>query len=100
MVSGVSSSNNTPSCRRLGAQKNNGVRISLRTTCLTMHAITLEEPMKKKVLFICSHNSARSQMAEMFSNEICGGQFKAHSAGLEPGQLSPAGNSSDALSRR
>jgi arsenate reductase len=45
--------------------------------------------MKQKVLFICVHNSARSQMAEAFLNEICGVQFEAHSAGLEPGALNP-----------
>ena len=44
---------------------------------------------KKRVLFICIHNSARSQMAEAFLNEICGEQFEAHSAGLEPGKLNP-----------
>jgi arsenate reductase (thioredoxin) len=45
--------------------------------------------MKQKVLFICVHNSARSQMAEAFLNEICGVQFETHSAGLEPGKLNP-----------
>jgi len=45
--------------------------------------------MKRKVLFICIHNSARSQMAEAFLNQICGGEFEAHSAGLEPGKLNP-----------
>jgi arsenate reductase (thioredoxin) len=45
--------------------------------------------MKKKVLFICVHNSARSQMAEAFLNQICGEQFEACSAGLEPGKLNP-----------
>ena len=45
--------------------------------------------MKKKVLFICIHNSARSQMAEAFLNNICGEQFEAYSAGLEPGNLNP-----------
>jgi arsenate reductase (thioredoxin) len=45
--------------------------------------------MKKKVLFVCIHNSARSQMAEAFLNQICGGEFEAHSAGLEPGTLNP-----------
>jgi arsenate reductase len=43
----------------------------------------------KKVLFICVHNSARSQMAEAFLNETCGRQFEACSAGLEPGKLNP-----------
>jgi arsenate reductase len=45
--------------------------------------------MKKKVLFICIHNSARSQMAEAFLNQICGDAFEAYSAGLEPGKLNP-----------
>ena len=45
--------------------------------------------MKKKVLFVCIHNSARSQMAEAFLNQICGNEFEAHSAGLEPGKLNP-----------
>jgi arsenate reductase (thioredoxin) len=45
--------------------------------------------MKQKVLFICVHNSARSQMAEAFLNEICGDHFEAHSSGLEPGRLNP-----------
>ena len=45
--------------------------------------------MKKKVLFICIHNSARSQMAEAFLNRLCGEQFEAQSAGLEPGKLNP-----------
>ena len=46
--------------------------------------------MKKRVLFVCIHNSARSQMAEAFLDQICGGEFEAHSAGLEPGTLNPA----------
>ena len=36
---------------------------------------------KQKVLFVCIHNSARSQMAEAFLNQICGEEFEAHSAG-------------------
>jgi arsenate reductase len=44
---------------------------------------------KKKVLFICIHNSARSQMAEAWLNKICGDLFVAQSAGLEPGILNP-----------
>ena len=43
--------------------------------------------MKLRVLFICVHNSARSQMAEAFLKEQCGDQFEVESAGLEPGQL-------------
>jgi arsenate reductase len=45
--------------------------------------------MKKKVLFICVHNSARSQMAAALLNEKCGEFFEAESAGLEPGKLHP-----------
>jgi arsenate reductase len=45
--------------------------------------------MKRRVLFVCIHNSARSQMAEAFLNQVCGGVFEAHSAGLEPGKLNP-----------
>jgi len=45
--------------------------------------------MKKRVLFICIHNSARSQMAEAFLKQSCGDVFEAHSAGLEPGKLNP-----------
>ena len=45
--------------------------------------------MKRKVLFICVHNSARSQMAEAWLNHICGEFFEAQSAGLEPGMLNP-----------
>src|SRR5437763_4127431 len=45
--------------------------------------------MKKRVLFICVHNSARSQMAEAWLNAICGEFFEAQSAGLEPGTINP-----------
>ena len=43
---------------------------------------------KKRVLFICTHNSARSQMAEAWLKEIGGDAFEVESAGLEPGTLS------------
>jgi len=45
--------------------------------------------MKQKVLFICVHNSARSQMAAALLNKRCGNFFEAESAGLEPGKLNP-----------
>jgi arsenate reductase (thioredoxin) len=43
----------------------------------------------KMVLFVCIHNSARSQMAEAFVNAECAGVLRAYSAGLEAGQLNP-----------
>jgi len=42
-----------------------------------------------RVLFLCVHNSARSQMAEAFLKKYGGGKFEAESAGLEPGKLNP-----------
>ena len=44
---------------------------------------------KIKVLFVCVHNSARSQMAEAFLKKISGDRFEVESAGLEPGTLNP-----------
>jgi arsenate reductase len=44
---------------------------------------------KIKVLFVCIHNSARSQMAEAWLNHLYGDHFEAHSAGLEAGILNP-----------
>jgi protein-tyrosine-phosphatase len=46
-------------------------------------------PEPKRILFVCIHNSARSQMAEAFVNQMCKGSYEAHSAGLEPGVLNP-----------
>ncbi len=44
---------------------------------------------KKTVLFICTHNSARSQIAEGLLNTIKGTKYKAYSAGVEPSHVSP-----------
>ena len=40
-------------------------------------------------MFICTHNSARSQIAEGLLRGLRGDEFEAHSAGTEPGQLHP-----------
>ena len=45
--------------------------------------------MKHRVLFVCIHNSARSQMAEELLRKLSGDRFEAESAGLEPGQINP-----------
>jgi len=44
---------------------------------------------RKRVLFICDHNSARSQMAEALLQAMGGERFEAVSAGFEPGKLNP-----------
>lgn len=42
-----------------------------------------------KVLFVCIHNSARSQMAEELLRKLAGDRFAPESAGIEPGKLNP-----------
>lgn len=42
-----------------------------------------------KILFVCIHNSARSQMAEAFLEQSGNGKFEAESAGIEKGRLNP-----------
>ncbi|MCS7258884.1 MAG: arsenate reductase ArsC [candidate division WOR-3 bacterium] len=45
--------------------------------------------MRKKVLFICTHNSARSQIAEGLLNYLYGDKYEAFSAGTQPTQVHP-----------
>jgi arsenate reductase (thioredoxin) len=67
--------------------------------------------VKKKVLFLCTGNSCRSQMAEGFARHLAKGQIDACSAGITPVGVNPqavqvmyetgvdiSGQSSDALS--
>lgn len=43
----------------------------------------------KRVLFLCVHNSARSQIAEAYLTKFGGDSYAAESAGIEPGKLNP-----------
>jgi arsenate reductase len=45
--------------------------------------------MKSKVLFLCTGNSCRSQMAEGFLRKMAGDKFEAHSAGTKPSVVNP-----------
>ena len=45
--------------------------------------------MNKKILFLCTHNSCRSQMAEGIANHLLGGRLQAFSAGTEAAFVHP-----------
>lgn len=44
---------------------------------------------KKRILFLCTGNSCRSQMAEGWTRHLCGNTFEVYSAGIETHGLNP-----------
>jgi arsenate reductase len=51
--------------------------------------LLIQSGMQHKILFVCIHNSARSQMAEAFLNKYGRDRYIGESAGLEPGKMNP-----------
>lgn len=49
----------------------------------------MNQPQPRRILFVCIHNSGRSQMAEAFLNDLGSPEFVAESAGVEPRPINP-----------
>jgi len=48
-----------------------------------------KQKMQKKILFVCTHNSARSQIAEAILRNLYNDYYVAYSAGTEPSKVNP-----------
>ena len=54
-----------------------------------MSQITNEQEKRLKILFLCTHNSCRSQMAEGWTRYLHADQFEPYSAGIDPTRVDP-----------
>lgn len=62
------------------------LRVICRLIGMSKGEIMSERYGRKTVLFLCIHNSSRTQMAEAFMNNLYGEWFKAYSAGTKEGK--------------
>ncbi len=76
---------------RNGAKKIGPATLRLRNTPLKPYKSGTKggNRLKKRVLFICTNNSARSQMAEGILNALYGDKYEAYSAGTDPTEINP-----------
>ncbi len=54
-----------------------------------MTMITINNTIRKRVLFVSTNNSARSQMAEGLMNALRGDRYEAFSSRIKPSQVNP-----------